>query len=584
MGNNEMIGPFGAATVFGKQAPVLSYVRLVTAIQGTRIGQLFMAGERKLTHRQATAPSWGGMQMFLDNQVAPDSPLRTAVYRNFQKNLEDIIRASRGSNAKVLLNTVDVNLKDCPPFASRVNPLLSPSDRTRFEELYSSGCQRQERDLFADAARDFEQAATLDSQSADLQFHWGQCLLRLTNAATAQHLQQACDYDTLPFRADSQINAAIRETAKKLAGNQLVFFDAAAALAANNPDNLSGRETFYEHVHFDFDGGYQLGLAWAEKIEPLLPADITNRARSGGWATRERCEYLLGLTDWNRILVLDQMIGRMHLAPFNSQSNNPQQIAALQKRVDALEARIKTESRTQVKEDFLRAVQAAPDDHVLRENYALFLQSIGELPEAINEWRRIREMIPQDYLASFEIGRLLNMQKQWSEAEVLLRRSLDLRSTLTDAWYELGNAQSGQEKFAAALASFNRALQQRPQDAATCLHLGMALGRLKRHDEAVQYYRQAARFNPSLWEPHFELGGELDSAGQLEEASKEFGAAARLNPDFSRTHFNHGVLLAKLGRLDEARREFEETLRLEPGNTKAQVYLTQLQTIKKSSQ
>ncbi len=584
MGNNEMVGPFGAATVFGKQAPVLPYVRLVTSIQGTRIGQLFMAAERKLTHRQATAPSWGGMQMFLDNQVAPNSPLKTAVYRNFQKNLEDIIRASRGSNAKVLLNTVAVNLKDCPPFASRVNPLLSPSDRTRFEELYSSGCQKQGRDLFADAARDFEGAAALDSQSADLQFRWGQCLFRLTNAATAQHLQQACDYDTLPFRADSQINTAIRETAKKLAGNQLVFFDAAAALAAKNPGNLSGRETFYEHVHFDFDGSYRLGLAWAGKIAPLLPVDITNRARSSGWATQERCEHLLGLTDWNRMLVLEQVMGRMQLAPFNSQSNNSQQIAALQKRVAELQARIKTESRAQVKEDFLRVMQAAPDDHVLRENYALFLQSIGELPEAANEWRRIQEMIPQDYLASFEMGRLLNMQKQWSEAEVLIRRSLDLRSTLTDGWYELGNAQSGQEKYADALESYTRALQQRPQDAATCLHLGMVLGRLERHDEAVHYYRQAAKFNPSLWEPHFKLGGELDSAGHLEEASEEFGEAARLNRDFSRTHFNHAVLLAKLGRLDEARHEFEETLRLEPGNAKARGYLTQLQSIKRSSQ
>jgi hypothetical protein len=39
MGNNEMVGPFGAATVFGRQAPPLPYVRLLTGLQRTRAGQ-----------------------------------------------------------------------------------------------------------------------------------------------------------------------------------------------------------------------------------------------------------------------------------------------------------------------------------------------------------------------------------------------------------------------------------------------------------------------------------------------------------------------------------------------------------------
>ena len=118
MGNNEMVGPFGAATVFGKQAPPLPYVRLVTAVQKTRTGQLGTELARKFRHSKAPATAWGGMQMFLNNQIAPDSPLKENVYRNFEKNLDDILNTGTGSGAKVLLNTVAVNLKDCPPFAS----------------------------------------------------------------------------------------------------------------------------------------------------------------------------------------------------------------------------------------------------------------------------------------------------------------------------------------------------------------------------------------------------------------------------------------------------------------------------------
>ena len=37
MGNNEMVGPFGAATVFGSRAPPLAMVRLNLAIQQARV-------------------------------------------------------------------------------------------------------------------------------------------------------------------------------------------------------------------------------------------------------------------------------------------------------------------------------------------------------------------------------------------------------------------------------------------------------------------------------------------------------------------------------------------------------------------
>ena len=40
MGNNEVVGPFGAGTVFGQQAPPLPLIRADLALKTTRIGQL----------------------------------------------------------------------------------------------------------------------------------------------------------------------------------------------------------------------------------------------------------------------------------------------------------------------------------------------------------------------------------------------------------------------------------------------------------------------------------------------------------------------------------------------------------------
>src|SRR5207245_10497370 len=66
MGNNEMVGPFGAATIFGARAPSRAIVRFDLALQKARIGQLVMELVRRLSGKAANS-SWGGMQMFMQN-------------------------------------------------------------------------------------------------------------------------------------------------------------------------------------------------------------------------------------------------------------------------------------------------------------------------------------------------------------------------------------------------------------------------------------------------------------------------------------------------------------------------------------
>jgi tetratricopeptide (TPR) repeat protein len=583
MGNNEMVGPFGAATVFGAKAPPLEMIRLNLAIQKTRLGQLLVNLGRKLKGGNANAPSWGGMEMFVGNQLPADDPRKEVVYQNFSRNLHDIVKAGLNSGAKILLNTVAVNLKDCAPFASLVNSSLPTADRAQFDQLFTDGVRAEEQGNFAEAAQKFESAAKLDPKVAELQFHWGESLFGLTHAAAArEHFQLACDDDALPFRADSRINAIIRNEQQKISGDNLILFDAAAALASNNPANLCGQETFYEHVHFNFDGSYRLGCAWAEQIAPRLPAAIASHA-VGGWATQETCERRLGLTDWNRSLIIQSMIGRMRQPPLSSQLNNDGRLKVLEDRVNQFRPRMNAAAAARAREDFLKTLQSAPDDYLLRENFALFLQSIGDVMQATAEWRRIHDLLPQDFITYFQLGRLLATQGQWAEAESSLRQAVELHPSLTEGWYELGNVHSSEEKFEQALADYNRARQQRPQDPQTAFRMAKVLAKLNRHPEAIQLYREVIKLNPGFWEAHYDLGGELDSANQLAQARAEFAEAVRLQPGNSRAHFNYGVLLAKQGLLDEAQREFEETIRLEPDYQKAQTYLAQLKSMKKST-
>lgn len=564
LGNNEMVGPFGAATVFGRKAPPLGYARLVTAVQRLRIGQLFASFGHAFAGRAREQMSWGGMEMFVGNQIPPGSASRERVYDNFQKNLEAIVRAGVHSGATVMLNTVGVNLRDCPPFGSLPGRTLPESGRVKFTEAYTRGVQAEGRQEWAEAETDFEQAARLDSQPADLQYHWARCLLAQSNAPAArEHFQLACDDDALPFRADARINSAIRNLPQRVAGDQVKLCDAAEILAANNPDGLCGDETFFEHVHFDFDARYRLARAWAQEIETRLPP-TTNT-----WLGQSECERQLGLSPWNRSQVIHFMVERMRLPPLSSQANNETRRQRLETRIKSALAPVSPVEVAHIRQDLEQLATQRPDDYFLCENFAVFLELTGDVPAATTQWLRFAKLLPQDPLGYFEAGRLQVRQQKYAEAESLLRRSLAIRPSRTDGWVELGNALALRQDYTAALQCFDTALQQNESDPQIYLRRGKVLARLNQPGTALASYRAAVALAPDNALIHHELGLELITAGQTNAAGPEFKVAAQLGPENVMFRYDYGIWLLQQQVWSDAQREFEAVLHLEPENSRA---------------
>ena len=579
MGNNEMFGPFGAATVFGAQAPPLGMVRLNLAIQQTRVGQLIMAATRKLKGKTSNA-SWQGMEMFIGTRLRPDAPKKDAVYRNFQRNLNDILRAGLDSGVKIILNSVAVNLKDSPPFASLPATNLPATDRVTRDQWYADGLLAERQGNFEEAAQRFESAAKLDPKMSDLQFHWAECLLRLTNfAAAREHFQLACDSDALPFRADSRINSLIRQVGQAWAGPNLVLFDAVAALETNTPTGICGQESFYEHVHFNFDGNYCLARAWAGQVEPLLPSAVRSRA-TNGWASQETCERRLGLTDWQRSLAGKGLVQRFNEWPLSSQSNNARRLEALQKETSELRQRLNSAAGTaNAREIYQEAIQRAPEDFWLRANYAEFLASRKDLKPATAQWQQVIELRPRSFVGYYQAGRLFTLQEKWAEAQSNLFRAVALYPALADGWFLLGGVHAAEKKFELALRDYEQAWKLNPKNAAGCVSLGDVLLKLNRRAEALQRCRQALQLDPNCLEAHTMLGRELFADNKLLEAGCEYQEVVRLQPTSPVAHINLGVVLAKQNQLAEAVKQFEEALRLDPTNQQAQLYRAQAQTL-----
>ena len=260
MGNNELVGPFGASSTFGPRAPSRRLVKASLALRNTKIGQLMEALVRKMSRNKGTPQSWSGLNMFKENKLGHDDPAWKRTCDNFSGNLEDILSLGNSVHVPILLSTVAGNLKDCAPFASLHSPKLSESQKTEWDNLYQIGTNAELKGDFSGALESYQRAAAIDPTFAELFFRMGDCQMALTNFSEAKRdFELARDYDALAFRAEARINQIVKDSARHHARQGVHLVEAAEILARESANGIPGQELFYEHVHLDPAGQLSAG-------------------------------------------------------------------------------------------------------------------------------------------------------------------------------------------------------------------------------------------------------------------------------------------------------------------------------------
>ncbi len=317
VGNNEVLGPFGPGTVFGGHDTPLWLIRAGLALQRTKTGQL-LASWQAGRASSSLPQNWGGMEMFLEHQIRYDDPRLKRVYANYRRNLEDIFKTAARAKIPVVISTVVTNLKDLPPFASLHPEGFLEADRQAWQALFETGCQAQSRGDIHEALLAFSQAAEIDAEFAELEYHEAQCYLQLGDLAKAREkFRLARDHDALRFRADSTINDIIRSTAQQRADDNVIFIDGEKELARQTPGGIVGDEWLHEHVHLNFSGNYRLARLLAERLADRLDLSASDEGMNPPtWPSEEACADLLGLTPYHRLLITREMRGRLSEPPF----------------------------------------------------------------------------------------------------------------------------------------------------------------------------------------------------------------------------------------------------------------------------
>lgn len=609
MGNNEVVGPFGAGTVFGSQSPPLPLIRGSLALKGCRTGQFLDAASHWLQKNSRDDTVWGGMTQFLGQQVQADDPRMNGVYHHFENNLADIIQLGRNSGVGIVVSTVAVNLKDCAPFASAHRSSLSATDKLEWERLYQLGSTAQDAGNFQEAAVSFKEANRIDETYAELRFRQGQCLLARgeTNEAR-QHFEAARDLDTLRFRCDGKLNEIIRQTTTNRNDARVLLADAERVFANQSPAALPGEEFFYEHVHLLFPGNYLLARTLAEQVEKLLPERVTTRQQAGEpWPSASDCARQLAHTDLDQATAWNSIIATMSDPPFTGQLHHDAQMRRLEAALGKLAPALQPNGIREALRRCEAALATAPDDAALQKKLAILKKAGGDWAGAAEASRRELELLPSDSEGWTLLGSILAQQQQLEEAARAFRRGFQLGPQGIKSSLDLAGSLAALGKPDEAIREYQRILAKKPRCMPALLQLGQVVEKLGRKAEAESYFRQALtnrsqrlpellelggffqnrgaftaavevyqdaiKLNPTDALPQLAAGRCLASLGRFEDAAPFTAEAVRLAPEFVEAHLMHGIVLWRRGMIMPAKEQFEIALKLRPDSLDARVNL-----------
>lgn len=621
LGNNELVGPYGAASVFGPFSPRLATIRASIAVKSTRLGQLLDRAVARPADRQ---DEWRGMEMFLEQQIAASDPRLEKVYEHLGTNLTDVVRAARGAGAEVLLSTVAVNLADQAPFASLEKEGLSEGERERFGKLLAEA-----RDLLRQGANEAvlertREAAEIDSGYAELYFLAGRALLALGRTGEAREaFASARDLDGQRFRADSRINDVIRGVAAAegaaLADADAYFREQAGADLPGPGERgvaLPGGLLFYEHVHLNFEGNYVLARLIFDEIRERLPERIARQAAAAAEPPGlQEMARELPFTPFDAYEMERQIVGIVSRPPFTHHFWHADELSYRRRRLLELRLAFDADAWRNARQLYERRLEEHEDDLEARRRFAELLARRGEAEQAIEHWRRLVERLPgvagwhEAYARALagagrvdqavaELRGILEHFPEWrgrilnnlgavyeragrrDEAEDAYRRAIEAAPEDPQGLYNLATSTAQRGDLEAAVGLFRDLVERHPDFVEGHHNLGVALEMLGDAEGAAASYRKEIEADPDQPAGHDSLALVLESQGKKQEALAGYARALELDPGYAPAHFNLADLLLSAGRPADAAAYYDIGLRLEPGNVQARynwtIALTQL--------
>lgn len=572
MGNNEAVGPFGVGTKYNEQSPGRGMVALSLAAKSTRIGQLIgnLAENASDTSDQA---EWLGMETFNKHRVSATDPRVQRVYDHFQANLKDIVDTARGADIPTILCTVAVNLKNCAPLASGHSDNVNEAQLVEWQEHYNKGIALEEEGRWKEADEQYAKAESIDDHYAELHFRRARCALALDDAKTAlAYFETARDLDTLRFRSDSKINGIIRDIGSS---DFVTLLDAEKRFQSlpRFPHGIPGNELFYEHVHFRFEGNYELArMVFEETVKKLgnPPAKPT--------PSLERCAELLGLSGSDRYQMASSMMSLVVKPPFINQLDYYNRCEKLHAEIRSLKNHTSLDGLREAERKLTTALELRPDNLHGRMAMAQLQLRQGKASEAENTTRELMKKLPNRADLYLLLGQTMLEQDRKTEAEEAFATCINIAAQPLDYMAHIAKQYEQAGDKDRALALMREAVEAQPKAANRIAGLAEMLLEQGKTREALEKLEQADSLLPDNGNILFNLSRAYYEAGDMDAAIQKLRETLEATPFHLGARMQLGLALKNRGDNKEASRHLNTVIKQEPDKMDLRLHLAEIKT------
>ena len=550
MGNNEVVGPYGAGSLYTDYGNKLHFLRLSNSLKSLRLYQMLvmLAGRH-----QVASGTWKGMDFYLENAVFRDDDRLQTVYQHFERNLNDILSAATDQDCRVLLSTVAVNLLDCPPFISR--------DDGHANASYQKG---------------IAQRGLGDVEGALATF------------------KEARDLDGLRMRTDSQLNGIIRRLAAEQDAH-VTLVDSERVFEQGEGDglNIPGDADFYDHVHLSFEGNFKVATALSKALVSQLevPASFS--------VSREELASELAFTQWDELRISQEITEQLlSKVPYTNQWNHREKQLSRRRQVREMEVKLTPKAKEKSLALYETALEKRPGNADLKRLMSQFLGDGGEQGKARELLRSVVKDFPENIEAQYQLSLLSVLMNDIEEAEDSLLEILDLNPYAIEArnayllmlfngkrfdeavrynlklledhpgdpdfHHAYASIQEARGKAMEAIEQLKAALRIDPMHEKSRILMIEMLLQKRQMSQALRIARSWSLADPDNPKALNQEAQLLAQKNEYESALELYKKAMVLDPDFVVARSNFVQLLARQGRFEEAIRYLREQLADDP--------------------
>ncbi|HEY5599815.1 MAG TPA: tetratricopeptide repeat protein, partial [Candidatus Manganitrophaceae bacterium] len=171
---------------------------------------------------------------------------------------------------------------------------------------------------------------------------------------------------------------------------------------------------------------------------------------------------------------------------------------------------------------------------------ALYLHE-GNLPEAIDHYREAGRLAPDDETIHLMLGRLYKKEKLFDLALREFREAAALKPGPA-VFFNMGTVLDQQKNWEEAIQAYRKAIELDSKWIEAYINLGVIYQKQNKYESAMQAFLEAMRLQPKLPEAHNNLGYLYQQRGLTDLARLEYLLALKFRPEWDIPRINLNAL------------------------------------------